>query len=170
LLVLTAKTENLRGFVIQPPDASKIDDRLWAGHQFPTNDLVELDSTTLLLELIQGMEAIKRGMRKTVREAIRQSERRAIRAREGGEQDIGTFFALLVANCRGQQKKPRPATEANLLQVRKESRERNAQPMRKTRIYLRRRPHTSIEHITARSIENRRALKTAAQFVTTVAG
>ena len=62
------------------------------------------------------MEAIKCRMRKTVREAIRQSERRGIRVREGGEQDIGTFFALLVANCRRQQKKPRPATETDLLQ------------------------------------------------------
>ena len=63
------------------------------------------------------MEAIKRGMRKTVREAIRQSERRGIRVREGGEQDIATFFALLVASCRRQQKKPRPATEMDLLRV-----------------------------------------------------
>lgn len=78
LLVLTAKTENLRGLVIRPPDKNKIEDGLWARHQFLPNDLVKLDSATLLVELTLGMETIRRGMRKTVREAIRQSERRGI--------------------------------------------------------------------------------------------
>ena len=54
LLVLTARTKNLRGLVIRPPDASKIDDRLWAGHQFLPNHLVELDSTTLYLSSPKG--------------------------------------------------------------------------------------------------------------------
>ena len=49
VLLLTAETENLQGLLIQPPDKSKIDDGLWARHRFLPNDIVKLNSATLLL-------------------------------------------------------------------------------------------------------------------------
>jgi lipid II:glycine glycyltransferase (peptidoglycan interpeptide bridge formation enzyme) len=117
MLVLTTKTKNLRGLVVRPPDESTIDDRLWAHHRFLPNDLVKFDSATLAIDLAIGMESIKRGMRRSVRKEVRQSEERGIKVREGGEEDIHTFFALLMAICHRLGKKPQPATEKAFLEV-----------------------------------------------------
>jgi peptidoglycan pentaglycine glycine transferase (the first glycine) len=117
ILILTAKTKKLRGLVVRPPDESTIDDRLWASHRFLPNDLVKFDSATLAIDLAIGMDAIKRGMRRSIRKEVRQSEERGINVREGGEEDIPAFFALLVALCQRLGKKPQPATEKAFLEV-----------------------------------------------------
>jgi len=117
MFIRTAKREKLRGLVIRPPDESRFDDKVWVRSGFLPNRIIKFDSATLLLDLAAGMDALKRGMRKTVRQAFKQAEQRGIKVREGGEDDISTFFTLLVATCERQGKKPQPSTEAAFREV-----------------------------------------------------
>jgi hypothetical protein len=117
MLILTSKTKNLQGLVIRPPDESGIGHQLWTRHGFLTNDVLKFDSATLTVDLSIGIDAIKKRMRRSLRRTVRQSQERGIKVREGGEHEIGTFFALVRATCQRQGKKPQPSTENAFLEV-----------------------------------------------------
>jgi lipid II:glycine glycyltransferase (peptidoglycan interpeptide bridge formation enzyme) len=117
-LFSTVRQHGLQAVLLQPPDRSKLYER-WLPARQPllANHLTPVIESTLLVDLSEGMEAIRRRMRKRTRLEIRQAEERGIRIREGGERDIGTFFRLMAATCERQRTRPNPASERALLEV-----------------------------------------------------
>ena len=114
---LVTKANRLKALIFQAPDLDAVVESIIARHGFLPNRLKPTVMATLLLDLAEGMDAIGRAMRKNTWVEIRQAERRGIKVRVGGEEDIGTFFHLMLATCERQKTRPIPATEAELLEV-----------------------------------------------------
>jgi hypothetical protein len=116
-LVWTAKRHRLLALIVQVPDESRIDARLFGRRQFLPNHLIDVGRATLLADLSRGADAILRRLRKATANEIRQARQRGIRIREGGEADVGTFFRLMTATCERQGTQPNPASEPALASV-----------------------------------------------------
>jgi peptidoglycan pentaglycine glycine transferase (the first glycine) len=125
LVMRAIKDQDLFALIIQPPDEFTGDSPFLTRRGFLANHVVEVISATFLLDLTRGIDEIFRRMRKSTRNEIRQAQRRGIEVREGDEQDIGTFFRLMLATCERQETEPAPATEDVLLEIWKAFRPRN---------------------------------------------
>jgi hypothetical protein len=117
LVVSTAKTNGLKGLIVQPPDQSTIDGVILRRHRFLPNHLVSVIHSTLMVDFSVGLDVIKRRMRKSTLAEIRRALRRGVKVYQGGEKDVSMFFRLMVTTCERQQTKPSPAAEATLLEV-----------------------------------------------------
>jgi lipid II:glycine glycyltransferase (peptidoglycan interpeptide bridge formation enzyme) len=117
LVVSTVKANHLKALILQPPDQSTIDDSILTRHQFLPNHLVDVVSATLIVDTACSLDAIMSRMRRTTMLELKQSQKRGIKIREGGEQDIKTFFRLMTTTCRRQQTSPSPATESAMLEI-----------------------------------------------------
>lgn len=117
LVASVAKANHLRAVIVQPADESTIEEARLAYHRFLPNYLASVISATLVVELSGGLDEIKGRMRRATSSQIRQAEERGITIREGGEQDIGTFFSLMAATCERQRTRPSPATESAIREI-----------------------------------------------------
>jgi len=117
LVVSTVKANHLKALIVQSPDQSAIDDSIWKRHRFLANHLVNVISATLIMDTACSMDAIMSRMRRTTMIELKQSQKRGIKIREGGERDIETLFRLMTATCRRQQTSPSPATESAMLEI-----------------------------------------------------
>jgi lipid II:glycine glycyltransferase (peptidoglycan interpeptide bridge formation enzyme) len=107
----------LRALVLQAPDSSGINGQMLAEHGFLTNHVLDIIRATLLVDLTRGMDAISSHIRRSTWAEIRKAQRRGITIREGGEQDIPSFFRLMLATCQRQHTHPAPASAEALLAV-----------------------------------------------------
>jgi lipid II:glycine glycyltransferase (peptidoglycan interpeptide bridge formation enzyme) len=117
LVASASKANHLRALIVQPADESTIEAARLAYHRFLPNYLASVISATLVVDLSGGLDEIKGQMRRATWTQIRQAEERGITIREGGEQDIGTFFSLMAATCERQRTRPAPATESAILEI-----------------------------------------------------
>jgi serine/alanine adding enzyme len=117
LVKTTTVKAGLRALVLQAPDGSKIDGRVLGAHGFVANHVLDIIRATLLVDLTRGMDAIGAHIRRSTWAEIRKAQRRGIVIREGGEQDVRTFFQLMLATCARQRTQPSPPTAEALLAV-----------------------------------------------------
>lgn len=117
LVVSTVRAERFRALILQPPDASRMDDFLLARHGFLSNHFVGVNSATLVVDVSCDMAEIVRRMRRTTMLELKRSRKRGIQIREGGESDLPTFFRLMTATCQRQKTIPSPATESALREI-----------------------------------------------------
>lgn len=112
LLVESAQRLRLAAMVVHPPARSRHTASRLPPDRFAPNRLLGIITADLFLNVSSGMGAVEAQMSKTTRSDIRQAARRGITVREGGEEDIGTFFRLMLETCRRQNVKPNPPTES----------------------------------------------------------
>ncbi len=117
LVVSLAKTNRLKALILQPPDQSTIGDAVLARHRFLPNHLMTVISATLIINTADSLDEITGRLRRTTRVELKQSEKRGMKICEGSEQDLPTFFRLMMATCQRQQTAPQPATESGLREV-----------------------------------------------------
>jgi hypothetical protein len=117
LVVSTVKANHLKALILQSPDQSIIDDSILTRHRFLPNHLVDVVSATLIVDTACSMDEIMSRMRRTTMLELKRSQKRGIKIREGGEQDIKTFFRLMTTTCKRQQTSPSPATESAMLEI-----------------------------------------------------
>jgi lipid II:glycine glycyltransferase (peptidoglycan interpeptide bridge formation enzyme) len=117
VIASTVRLNHLKAIIVQPPDQAVIDEALMRKYHLLPNHLLHVISATLLVDLSNGLDKIRDGIRKNTAIEIRQAERRGIKIRQGDERDLNVFFRLMLATCERQQTKPIPATESALHSV-----------------------------------------------------
>jgi hypothetical protein len=93
--------------VVQVPDSCEETSALLARSGFLPDVLADVISATMI-DVTDGFEAVMKRMNSTTRHCLRQAERKDVRIREGGRDDLGTFHELMLATCIRQGVKPNP--------------------------------------------------------------
>jgi lipid II:glycine glycyltransferase (peptidoglycan interpeptide bridge formation enzyme) len=98
--------------VVQPPAGreSIVADLRTAGFHEADGLVTPHPTATVVTDLSQDEEALLAAMRKTTRYNIRSAQRRGVRIREGGEQDVAVFYRLLTMTSQ-RQRFPIPSEE-----------------------------------------------------------
>jgi lipid II:glycine glycyltransferase (peptidoglycan interpeptide bridge formation enzyme) len=100
LLTRLTRTEKLRGLVVQPPDLCRQMTDSLATAGFDLDVVGEVNDATWIVGLDGGFEAVERRMDSETRRKARRATERGITIREGGRDDIQTFFDLMLSTCR----------------------------------------------------------------------
>ena len=108
LLRKLSRRERLRALVVQPPDLCEQMPTRLAGGGFEPDVLGEVNSATWIVGLEGGFEAVEQRMDGEARRKARQAVKRGVSIREGGRQDLETFFELMLSTCKRQQVDPNP--------------------------------------------------------------
>jgi hypothetical protein len=114
LLRKLAAKERFRALVVQPPDLCEQTSSLLSLSGFDLDFLTGVNDATWIIDLEKGVKTVEQGMSKTTRRDIREAGNHGIRIREGGRDDIGTFFELMLSTCRRQKTAPNPADERTI--------------------------------------------------------
>jgi hypothetical protein len=115
LLRKLVRSERFRALVVQAPDLCKqISSRLALGG-FEVDTLARVNDATWIIPLGDGFEMVEQRMSRWTRKKIRQAVNRGVRIREGGREDVRTFFDLMLSTCRRQGAAPNPADERPIL-------------------------------------------------------
>jgi lipid II:glycine glycyltransferase (peptidoglycan interpeptide bridge formation enzyme) len=115
LLRRLGRRERFRALVVQPPDLCKQFSARLAVSGFELDMLARVNETTWIINLRDGFEAVERGMRSETRKKARQAVDRGVKIREGGRDDIQTFFDLMLSTCRRQRVTPSPSDVRTIL-------------------------------------------------------
>jgi hypothetical protein len=115
LLRKTLRREGLWALVTQPPDACMQMSPKLGESGFMPNLLGRVNDATWIVDLRDGFEAVERRMGRTTRRNVRQAVSRSLKIREGGRQDIESFFELMLSTCRRQGIEPNPPEVRHLL-------------------------------------------------------
>lgn len=115
LLRRLAHTEKLTVLVVQPPDLCEQMPQFLAEQGFVREGSGRVNSATWLIDLREGFEAVTRRMGSSTRRRARQAVARDVKIREGGRQDLPTFFDLMLSSCRRQKVRPNPQNISELL-------------------------------------------------------
>lgn len=110
-----AEIEGLRALVAQAPDLCQPMQDSLAADGFKPDVLTSVNGATWVTELSGDFEAIEQRMRKSTRKQIREAKKRGVTIREGGREEISTFFQLMLSTCRRQGVKPNPVDEGTML-------------------------------------------------------
>lgn len=103
-----ARKEKLWTLIVQPPDLCAQMSAKLAAAGFLLNVLIGVNEATWITDLRGGFEVVEREMSKETRKKARQAVNRGLSIREGGKQDLGTFFNLMLSTCRRQGVSPNP--------------------------------------------------------------
>ena len=117
LLRKTVRGEGLWALVAQPPDACLQMSGTLAVNGFMPNMLGRVNDATWIVDLRGGFEAVERRMGRTTRRNVRQAVSRGLKIREGGRQDVESFFELMLSTCRRQGIEPNPPDARHLLSL-----------------------------------------------------
>jgi CelD/BcsL family acetyltransferase involved in cellulose biosynthesis len=108
LLTRLARSEKLRALIVQPPDLCGQMAAELATGGFDLETLEGVNDATWVVGLGDGFEAVERRMNGETRRKARRAAERGITIREGGRDDIQTFFDLMLSTCRRQEVSPSP--------------------------------------------------------------
>ncbi len=109
LLRVLSRRQGFWGVLVQPPDPCRqMPDRL-IRDGFPRDLRGKVISATWVVDLREGFEAVEQGMSKWTRKKMKQAEKRGVTIRQGGREDVRTFFELMLSTCRRQGTEPAPA-------------------------------------------------------------
>lgn len=114
LLAQAASQLGLAGLVVQPPGRSRLVSSRLPSATFAPNKLLGVITATLMVDTSDGMEAVEARMRRTTRQLMRRSIRNRVTVREGSEEDLETFFHLMLKTCERQKVAPNPSSVAAL--------------------------------------------------------
>lgn len=113
LVQTVARTHRFRAIIVQPPDFSTGTSEVFDRRGFLPNRIMRVITATLLLDLTEGIDAVRQRMRRRTRQEPVQARKRGITVRVGGRADIPAFFSLMAASCvRQEQTRPNPPTAA----------------------------------------------------------
>ncbi len=115
LLRTLARTQEFSALVVQPPDLCKQFSTIMAARGLELNVWGMVNETTWIVDLRKGFGAVERGMGRETRRRARLAADRGIKIREGGRDDIQTFFDLMVSTCRRQRVTPNPSNVQTLI-------------------------------------------------------
>lgn len=117
ILQKIVRKEKLWALIAQPPDrCTQISSKL-AASNFLHNVLIGVIEATWVVDLRDGFAAVEKRMKSVTRRQAKQAVERGITIREGGKDDIGTFFELMLATCRRQGVAPTPADVRFLIRL-----------------------------------------------------
>jgi lipid II:glycine glycyltransferase (peptidoglycan interpeptide bridge formation enzyme) len=93
-----ARRQRVLLLVVQPPigQDAVARDLLLRGFREARDALRPLPTATLLVDLSRDEEALLAGMKNRTRYSIRLAQRKGVEVRQGGEQDLDTFYRLLA--------------------------------------------------------------------------
>lgn len=101
----------LNALIVQPPDEAGDEAGDGDGPQgFIRSNPMNVIESTYLVDVTEGMEAVRRRMHRNVRQCVRKSREQGVVVRAGTEADLPLFFDLMTATCRRQNSMPNPAT------------------------------------------------------------
>ena len=115
LLRKLTRKQKFRALIVQPPDLCKQISRELAASEFDLDMLGGVNETTWIVDLRDGFHAVERGMRRETRRRARLAADRGIKIRQGGRDDIQTFFDLMLSTCRRQRVTPSPSNVQTFL-------------------------------------------------------
>ncbi len=115
LLQRVAREERLGALVVQPADLCLQTSERLARSGFMQDVLARVNDATWMVDLRDGFEAVEQRMSKETRKKVKQAVSRGLRIREGGRQDLETFFELMLSTCRRQAVDPNPPDVRPLL-------------------------------------------------------
>jgi hypothetical protein len=114
LLQTLSRKERLRALVVQPPDLFDQTSVKLTNSGFMLEVVTKVIDATWIIDLSDGFEAIEQRMSKQTRRKVKQAEHRGVSIREGGREDLRTFFELMLSTCKRQGAVPNPADERTL--------------------------------------------------------
>lgn len=114
LLRSVVEANKLSALIVQPPDLTEAIPATLPKNLFLPNVLKSVIESTLVVDVTGSLETIQQRISKYTRKKLRQADRRGAVIREGGKQDIGAFFQLMLATCKRQGEKASPRTEESL--------------------------------------------------------
>ena len=98
-----AKSDQMRIFIVQPPDHDRELARRMPGFGFPASPVAIGPTATCVLDLTREVDDILATMKTRTRYNIRLASRKGIVVREGSENDLSEFYRTLVATGGRQQ-------------------------------------------------------------------
>jgi peptidoglycan pentaglycine glycine transferase (the first glycine) len=104
---------NVTYLIVQPPREGAefmAPQLLRDGYRTAPEIMAPHNTTTRVLDLSQGAEAILAAMRKSTRRSVRLAQRRGTMVREGGAADLSVFHSLLATTARRRGFSPPPAS------------------------------------------------------------
>jgi lipid II:glycine glycyltransferase (peptidoglycan interpeptide bridge formation enzyme) len=110
LIQKVCRIERTRALVVQPPDECKQMGHRLDADGFSLDVLQYISDATWLINISGDFAAVEQGMRKETRQKVRQATNRGLTVREGGREDVRTFFELMLSTCRRQGVDPSPPT------------------------------------------------------------
>lgn len=115
LLRKVSRGERLRALVVQPPDfCEQMGPRL-RGSGFMPGPPIDVSRATWVFDLRAGFEPVEQRMARQTRRKVRQAVAKGVSIREGGRQDLESFFNLMLTTCRRQSVLPNPPDVRHLL-------------------------------------------------------
>jgi hypothetical protein len=115
LLMQSARSLGLNALIVQLPDEVGVDMAASAEEpEFIRSNPLKVIEATYLVDVREGMEAVRRRMHRNVRQCVRKAREQGVTVRAGTEEDLPLFFNLMAATCQRQNAAPNPATFASL--------------------------------------------------------
>lgn len=114
LLRQTARNQNLTALVVQPPDLCEQTAEILASNRFMLDVVAEINDATWIIDLRNNFDAIEQETSKQTRRKIKQALSRGVTVREGGREDLRTFFDLMLSTCKRQRTAPVPSDVQSL--------------------------------------------------------
>jgi len=106
----TSRKHGLRALIVQAPDHTRLTPGQFRELGFLPNHLINVISATLVIDVGRSREEILAQMRRTTMLELKRAQKRGIKIREAGQNDLGTFFDLMVETCKRQETSPSPAS------------------------------------------------------------
>ena len=110
LLAGTAKELGLTALIAQLPDETSLDQDICVEAGFIRSNPMDVIEATCLVEIADGMEAVRSRMHPSIRKNVRKARRNMVSTRDGTEADLTCFFDLMAATCARQNTVPNPAS------------------------------------------------------------
>ncbi len=111
------RSERLRVLVIQPPDLCQQMPSRLERRGFELDVLAKVNLATWVIDLRGGFSVVEQGMESEARRNVRQAVKRGVTMREGGQQDLKSFYELMLSTCRRQKVAPHPANVEELFSL-----------------------------------------------------
>lgn len=112
LLASAARDLGLHALIAQLPDESP--DPAENAPGFLRSNPMDVIEATYLVDVGEGMEAVRKRMHRNVRQCVRKARELGVNVRTGGEDDLPRFFELMLATCRRQGTSPNPGSLESL--------------------------------------------------------
>lgn len=114
-LINTVTQYRIRALIIIPtdyifPEKPEFDKKI-----FYPNKIFPIINATLRIDLTLSSEEIMKGMRRRLRTDLKNAE--GLNFREGKQEELGTFFDLMLATCKHQGVAPNPSSLESLYKI-----------------------------------------------------
>lgn len=116
LVVQSLKIKKIKALIVQTPSSEETEVP-FEQFGFIPNNLVKVLTSTIRVDVSDGINGFQGRMNTNTRRIIRQAVKKGVVVREGNQEDIGLFFRLMEASCRRQGARPNPPTERSFEEV-----------------------------------------------------